>query len=137
QQYLNQKSAKYNEAKRLFIGLTDFDYKPGHTEHTFYKYWLASNDHASLANKNDTVLLDTYQPEEIHSQYIVQVARKDYTVIDYPSKVYGIPDAHEYIDGNQLLHLVIDIDVKQKPDPSDLKLSSLDNEKINREDLIS
>ena len=27
QQCLNQKSAEYNEAKRLFIGLTDLDYK--------------------------------------------------------------------------------------------------------------
>ncbi|CAG8806856.1 14606_t:CDS:1 [Racocetra persica] len=137
QQCLNQKSAKYNEAKRLFTGLTDLDYKPGHTEHIFYKYWLASNDRASSANKNDTALLDTYQPEEIHSQYIVRVARKGYTVIDYPSEVYGIPDAHECIDGNQPLHLVINIDARQKPDPSNLKLPSLDNEKINHEDLIS
>ena len=76
QQCLNQKSAEYNEAKRLFMGLTDLDYKLGHKEHTFYKYWLASNDHASSANGNDTALLDAYQPEEIHSQYIIRVAGK-------------------------------------------------------------
>ncbi|CAG8842373.1 35296_t:CDS:2, partial [Gigaspora margarita] len=68
QQYLNQKSAEYNEAKRLFIGLTDLDYKPGHKEHTFYKYWLTSNGHTSSFDRNDTALLDAYQPEEIYSQ---------------------------------------------------------------------
>ena len=65
QQCLNQKSAEYNEAKRFFIGLTDLDYKPGHREHTFYKYWLASSGDT---NKNDTAFLDAYRPEEIHSQ---------------------------------------------------------------------
>ncbi|CAG8684998.1 35629_t:CDS:1, partial [Racocetra persica] len=50
---------------------------------------------------------------------------------------YGIPDAYEYIDRNQPLHLVINIDARQKPDSSNLKLPSLDNEKINHEDLIS
>ena len=41
QQCLNQKSAEYNEAKRLFMGLTDLDYKPGHKEHTYYKYTVS------------------------------------------------------------------------------------------------
>ncbi|CAG8798147.1 11213_t:CDS:1, partial [Racocetra persica] len=72
QQWLNQKSAEYNEAKRFFIGLMDLNYKPGYRNHTYYKYLLASNDHASSANKNDTALLDAYQPEEIHFQYIVR-----------------------------------------------------------------
>ncbi|CAG8844475.1 38711_t:CDS:2, partial [Gigaspora margarita] len=54
--------------------LTDLNYKPGHKEHTFYKYWLASNGHT---DKNDTALLDAYQPEEIHSQYIIRMAGKD------------------------------------------------------------
>ena len=57
QQCLNQKSAGYNEAKQLFMSLTDFDYKPGHKEHTFYKYWLAFNSHT---DKNNTGLLDAY-----------------------------------------------------------------------------
>jgi len=78
QQCLNQKSAEYNEAKRLFMGLTDLDYKPGHKEHTFYKYWLASNGHT---DKNDTALLDAYRPEEIHSQYIIRMAEKGYTIL--------------------------------------------------------
>ena len=60
QQCLNQKSAEYNEAKRLFMGLTNLDYKPGHSEHTFYKYWLVSNSHISSFNRNDTALLDVY-----------------------------------------------------------------------------
>ncbi|CAG8810879.1 15301_t:CDS:2, partial [Racocetra persica] len=88
-------------------------------------------------NKNDTALLDAYQPEEIYSQYIIWTAEKGYIVIDYPSKVYRISDTHECIDGNQPLCLIIDIDTKQKPDPSDPKLPSLDSEKINHKDLIS
>src|SRR5438132_13567273 len=107
QQRLNQKLAEYNEAKIILKGLTDLDYKPGHREHTFYKYWLASNGHT---DKNDTALLDAYQPEEIHSQYIIRTAGKGYTVIDHPSEVYRIPDTHECIDGNQPLRLLIDID---------------------------
>ena len=135
QQCLNQKSAKYNEAKWLFMGLTDLDYKPSNKEHTFYKYWLASNGHA---DKNDTALLDAYQPEEIRSKYIIRVAGKGYTVIDHPSsEVYRIPDTHECIDGNQPLRLIIDIDARQKPDPVDSKLPSLDSKKITHGDLMS
>src|SRR6185369_1397303 len=134
QQCLNQKSAEYNEAKRLFMGLTDLDYKPGYKEHTFYKYWLASNGHI---DKNDTALLDAYQPEEIHSQYIIRMAEKGYTVIDHPSEVYRISDTHEYIDGNQPLRLIIDIDARQKSDPSNPELPSLDSKKITRGDLMS
>ncbi|CAG8849198.1 9710_t:CDS:2, partial [Gigaspora margarita] len=85
QQCLNQKSAEYNEAKRLFMGLTDLDYKPGHKEHTFYKYWLTSNGHTNSSDRNDTALLDAYQPEEIYSQYIIRMTGKGYTVIDYPN----------------------------------------------------
>ncbi|RIB11429.1 hypothetical protein C2G38_2203417 [Gigaspora rosea] len=100
QQCLNQKSAKYNKTKRLFMGLTDLDYKPGHKEHTFYKYWLASNGHTSSSDRNDTALLDAYQPKEIYSQ---------------------IPDTHECVDGNQPLRLIIDIDARQKSDPTNPK----------------
>ncbi|CAG8841723.1 35431_t:CDS:2, partial [Racocetra persica] len=92
---LNQKSAEYNEAKRLFTGLTDLDYKPGHREHIFYKYWLASR--------------------------LEEVTLKGYTVIDHPFEVYRISDTHEYIDSNQPLHLIIDIDARQKPDPTNPK----------------
>src|SRR5438128_4791368 len=134
QQCLNQKSAEYNEAKRLFMGLTDLDYKLGHKEHTFYKYWLASNGHT---DKNDTALLDAYRPEEIHSQYIIRMAGKGYKVIDHPTEVYRIPNTHECIDGNQPLRLIIDIDARQKPDPDNLNHPSLDSEKITREDLLS
>src|SRR2546421_3858918 len=92
QQCLNQKLAEYNEAKIILKGLTDLDYKPGHGEHTYYKYWLASNGHASSIDKNDTALLEAYQPEEIHSQYIIRVAGKGYTVIDHPLEVYKMPN---------------------------------------------
>ncbi|CAG8854672.1 106_t:CDS:2, partial [Gigaspora margarita] len=85
----------YNEAKRFFMGLTDLDYKPGHREYTFYKYWLGSNGHT---DKNNTALLDTYRPEEIYSQYIIWMS----------------------------LRLIIDIDARQKPDPTNSKVLSLD-----------
>jgi hypothetical protein len=85
QQRLNQKSAEYNEAKIILKGLTDLDYEPGHEEHMYYKYWLKSNGHANSDDRNDTALLEAYQPEEIHSQYIIRVAGKGYTVIDHPS----------------------------------------------------
>ncbi|CAG8780332.1 16181_t:CDS:1, partial [Racocetra persica] len=137
QQYLNQKSIEYNEAKKLFTGLTDLDYKAGHKEHIFYKYWFASNGHVSSSDKNETVLLEAYQPEEIHSQYIIRMAGKGYTVIDHPSEVYRIPDTHECIDGNQPLRLIIDIDARQKPDPSNSELPSLDSKKITHGDLMS
>ncbi|RGB22585.1 hypothetical protein C1646_677734 [Rhizophagus diaphanus] len=47
-----------------------------------------------------------------------------------------MPDAHEYIDGNLPLRLVLDIDARQKPDPMNPKLPSLDESKISREDLL-
>ncbi|CAG8486698.1 19453_t:CDS:1 [Racocetra persica] len=130
QQCLNQKSIEYNEAKKLFTGLTDLDYKAGHKEHTFYKYWLASNGYVSSSDKNETALLEVYQPEEIHSQYIIQMARKGYTVIDHPSEVYRIPDTYKYIDSNQPFHLIIDIDTRQKPDSTNSKVPFLDDKKI-------
>ncbi|CAG8813886.1 1289_t:CDS:1, partial [Gigaspora rosea] len=105
--------------------------------HTFYKYWLASNGHTSSFNKNNTAVLEPCQLEEIHSQYIIRVVVKGYIVIDHPSEVYRISDTHECINRNQPLHLIIDIDARQKPDPDNLKLPSLDSEKITREDLIS
>ncbi|RHZ50561.1 hypothetical protein Glove_495g15 [Diversispora epigaea] len=134
---LNQKLTKYNEAKLIFKGLTDLNYKPGHKEYTYYKYWLKSNGHANSIDKNDIALLDAYQLKEIHSQYIIQVAGKGYTVIDYSSEVYRMLNTHECIDGNQPLYLIIDIDTRQKPDPEDPKLLFLDSEKIIRKDLMS
>ncbi|RIB20581.1 hypothetical protein C2G38_2244492, partial [Gigaspora rosea] len=133
QQCLNQKSAKYNEAKMLFMGLTDLDYKPGHKEHTFYKYWLASNGHTSFSDRNDTVLLNAYQPEEIYSQYIIRIKEK-FALVNHPSEVYRIPDIHECVDGIQPLRLIIDIDARQKSDPTNPKVPSLDDKKITRED---
>ncbi|RHZ45577.1 hypothetical protein Glove_669g24 [Diversispora epigaea] len=127
QQCLNQKFIEYNEAKKLFTGLTDLNYKHDHRKHTFYKYWLASNGHA---NKNDTALLDAYQLEEIYSKYIIRVAEKGYTVIDHLTEVYRISDTHECIDGNQPLCLIIDIDARQKPDLSNPELLFLDDKKI-------
>ncbi|CAG8827502.1 29094_t:CDS:2, partial [Gigaspora margarita] len=83
QQCLNQQSAEYNEAKKLFI------------------------------------------------------AGKGYTVIDHLFEVYGIPNTHECIDGNQLLRLIINIDARQKLNPNNPELPFLDSEKITREDLLS
>ncbi|CAG8790033.1 25400_t:CDS:2, partial [Racocetra persica] len=84
QQYLNQKLAEYNKAKKLFIDLTDLNYKPGHRNHMYYKYLLSSN------NKNDTALLE---------------------------KSTSCP--------------ILDIDARQKPDPTNSELPSLDSEKIS------
>ncbi|CAG8772275.1 16775_t:CDS:1, partial [Racocetra persica] len=131
QQCLNQKLAKYNEAKKLFMSLTDLDYKPGHREHTYYKYLLSSD------NKNDTTLLEAYHPEEIYFQYIIRIEEKGFTLVEHPSKVYKILDSYEYIDRNQPLRPILDIDARQKPDPTNSELPSLDSEKISREDLMS
>ena len=76
-------------------------------------------------------------PEEIYSKYIVRVSGKGFTVVDHPSEVYGLPDAHECIDGNLPLRSVLDIDARQKPDPMNPELPSLDKYKITREDLLS
>ncbi|CAG8583292.1 2520_t:CDS:2, partial [Scutellospora calospora] len=54
---------------------------------------LASNGHT---DKNNTTLLDAYQPEEIHSQYVIRIARKDYIMINYLSEVYRISNTHKY-----------------------------------------
>ncbi|CAG8848817.1 442_t:CDS:1, partial [Racocetra persica] len=64
-----------------------------------------------------------------------RVAEKGFIVIDYPSEIYEISDTHECIDGNQLLYLIINIDTRQKPDSTNLKLPSLNSEKITRQDL--
>ncbi|CAG8480817.1 17706_t:CDS:10 [Cetraspora pellucida] len=143
QQYLNQKSAEYNEAKRFFIGLTDLNYKPGHRNHMYYKYLLASRPEEVIlkghghTDKNDTALLDVYRPEEISDEYIIRVAEQGFTVVDHPFQVYGLPDAHEYIDGNLALCLVLDIDMRQKLDPINPELPFLDRSKISHEDLLS
>src|SRR6266540_4866352 len=92
-----------NEAIRLFLGLADLDFEPGYNDLTYFQY--LSN------NKNDISLLGAYHPKEIFDKYIIQVSGKGFTVINHPSEVYGIPDAHECIDGNLPLRLILDIDV--------------------------
>ncbi|RGB26076.1 hypothetical protein C1646_770927 [Rhizophagus diaphanus] len=118
-----------NEAIRLFLGLADLDYEPSYNDHVYFQY--LSN------NKNDIFLLGAYHPEEIYSKYIIQVAEKGFTVVDYPSKVYGLPNIHECINGNLPLRLVLDIDARQYSDPMNPELPSLDKYKIIREDLLS
>ncbi|CAG8805040.1 6670_t:CDS:2 [Gigaspora margarita] len=118
-----------NEATRLFSGLADLDYKPGYNNHTYFQY--LSN------NKNDISLLGAYHPEEIFDKYIIQVAGKGFTVVNHPSEIYGIPDAHECIDGNLPFRLLLDIDARQKPDPINSGLPFLDTNKISRKDLLS
>ncbi|CAG8781504.1 8578_t:CDS:1, partial [Racocetra persica] len=78
-----------------------------------------------------------YRPEDIYSQYIIRIVGKEYTIIDHPTEVYRISDTHECIDGNQPLHLIIDIDARQKPDLTNPKVPSLDDKKITQEDLLS
>ena len=118
-----------NEATRLFSGLADLDFEPNYNNHIYFQY--LSN------NKNDISLLGAYHPEEIYSKYIVQVAEKGFTVVDHPSEVYGLPYTHECIDESLPLRLVLDIDARQKPDPMNPELPSLDGYKISREDLLS
>ncbi|CAG8851232.1 4947_t:CDS:2, partial [Gigaspora margarita] len=113
-----------NRATRLFSGLADLDYKPSYNNHTYFQY--LSN------NKNDISLLGAYHPKEIFDKYIIWVAGKGFIVVIHPSEIYRIPDAHECIDGNLPLCLVLDIDVRQKPDPINSGLSSLDTNKISR-----
>ena len=52
-----------NEATRLFSGLADLDYEPGHIDHIYFQYLSNSKD--------DVALLDTYHSEEIFDKYIV------------------------------------------------------------------
>ncbi|GES77048.1 hypothetical protein GLOIN_2v1482150 [Rhizophagus clarus] len=118
-----------NETTRLFFGLADLDFEPGYNYHVYFQY--LSN------NKNDISLLGAYHPEEIYLKYIIRVAGKGFTVVNHPSEVYEIPDAHECIDGNLPLRLVLDIDVRQNPDSMNPELSFLDKYKITREDLLS
>src|ERR1700752_2534602 len=88
QQRLNQKLAEYNEAKKLFIGLTDLNYKPSYRNYTYYKYLLSSD------NKNNTALLEAYHPEEIYFQYIIWIGEKGFTLVEHSSEVYKILDSH-------------------------------------------
>jgi hypothetical protein len=118
-----------NEAIRLFSGLADLNFKPGYIDYVYFQYLSNSKD--------DVTLLDTYHSKEIFDKYIVRVAGKGFTVVDYPSEVYGLPDAHECIDGNLPLRLVLDIDARQKSDPINPELPSLDGNKISHEDLLS
>ena len=73
-------------------------------------------------NKNDISLLEAYHPKEIFDKYIIRVSGKGFIVVNHPSEVYRIPDAHECIDGNLPLRLVLDIDARQKPDPMNPEL---------------
>jgi hypothetical protein len=118
-----------NEATRLFSGLADLNFEPGYIDHVYFQYLSNSKD--------DVALLDTYHSEEIFDKYIVRITGKGFTVVDHPSEVYGLPNAHECIDGNLPFRLVLDIDARQKPDPINPELPSLDGNKISREDLLS
>ncbi|CAG8840074.1 10633_t:CDS:1, partial [Racocetra persica] len=78
-----------------------------------------------------------YHPEEIYFQYIIRIEEKGFTLVEYPFEVYKILDSYEYINRNQPLRPILDIDARQKPDPTKSKLPSLNSEKISREDLMS
>jgi len=106
---LAQKNARpspsvINDATRLFSGLADLDFEPGYNNHVYFQY--LSN------NKNDISLLGAYHPEEIYSKYIVRVSEKGFTVVNYLSEIYGIPDAHKCIDRNLPLRLILDINAR-------------------------
>ncbi|CAG8468372.1 2120_t:CDS:2, partial [Racocetra persica] len=69
--------------------------------------------------------------DHMYFQYLSNILEKGFTVVDHPSEVYRIPDAHEYIDESLPLRLVLDIDARQKPDPMNPKYPSLDEYKIS------
>src|SRR2546423_716668 len=110
-----------NEATRLFSGLANLDFEPGYNDHVYFKYLFN--------NKNDISLLGAYHPEEIYSKYIIQVAKKNFTVVNHLSEIYEFPDTYECINGNLLLHLILNIDTRQYSDPMNPKLPSLDEYK--------
>ncbi|CAG8836262.1 21316_t:CDS:1, partial [Racocetra persica] len=62
---------------------------------------------------------------------------KGFILVEYPFKVYKILDSHECIDRNQPLRPILDIDARQKPNPTNSELPFLDSEKFSREDLMS
>ncbi|PKB94974.1 hypothetical protein RhiirA5_437641 [Rhizophagus irregularis] len=62
---------------------------------------------------------------------------KSFTVVNHPSEVYGLPDAHECIDGNLPFRLILDINTRQKSNPMNPELPFLDKYKITHEDLLS
>ncbi len=118
-----------NDATRLFSSLANLDYESDYNNHIYFQY--LSN------NKNDISLLEAYHPKEIFDKYIIRVSEKGFIVVNHPSEVYRISDAHECIDGNLSLHLVLDIDTRQKPDLMNPELPFLDKYKITRKDLLS
>src|SRR6266540_6490600 len=122
-------SKTINKAIRLFSGLSDLDFEPGYNDLIYFQY--LSN------NKNDISLLEAYHSKEIFDKYIIRVSGKGFTIVNHPSEVYGIPDAHECIDGNLSFRLILDIDARQKSDPMNPELPFLDKYKITREDLLS
>src|SRR5215216_4724258 len=113
-----------NEAIRLFSGVADLDFELGYNDHTYFQHLLVYNTRENVA------LLEAYHPEEIVSKYIIRVAGSGFILIDHHSEVYGIPDAYECIDGNLPLRFVLDIDAKQKPNPTNPKLPFLDGYKF-------
>ncbi|GES82553.1 hypothetical protein GLOIN_2v1770212 [Rhizophagus clarus] len=103
-----------------------------------YPFFVYSPEPFYLSVQNYEVPIDgAYHPKEIYLKYIIRVAGKGFTVVNHPSEVYGISDAHECIDGNLPLHLVLDIDARQNPDSMNPELPFLDKYKITREDLLS
>src|SRR3954447_11920771 len=120
---------KINEATRLFSSLANLNFEPGYNDHVYFQYLYN--------NKNDISFLGAYHLEEIFDKYIIQVSEKDFTVVNHPFEVYGLPDAHECIDGNLILRLVLNINARQKSDSMNPELPFLDKYKITREDLLS
>src|SRR3954447_4697967 len=120
---------KINEATRLFSSLANLNFEPGYNDHVYFQYLYN--------NKNDISFLGAYHLEEIFDKYIIQVSKKDFTVVNHPFEVYGLPDAHECIDGNLPLHLVLNINAKQYFYPINPKFPFLDEYKISCENLLS
>ncbi|RIA87449.1 hypothetical protein C1645_827777 [Glomus cerebriforme] len=99
------------------------------THRNFGQFWTVQN--CPIEKSNWTSPKPTTELED------QRLSGKGFTVDNHPFEVYGIPDAHECIDGNLPLRLVLDIDVRQKPDPMNPELPFLDKYKITREDLLS
>ncbi|CAG8586234.1 608_t:CDS:1 [Cetraspora pellucida] len=121
--------SEINKATRLFSDLANLNYEFSYNDYIYFQY---------LSNSKDNVtLLDTYYFNKIFDKYIIWVADKKFTVVNHPSEVYRIPDIHKCIDKNLPLHLILDIDMSQKPDLINSKHPSLDGYKISHENLLS
>ncbi|CAG8554560.1 3024_t:CDS:2, partial [Cetraspora pellucida] len=90
----------------------------------FSKNYLLPNYGA----KEGISLLDAYKRDELANRMVIHMEQgeyKKYSVIDNISEVYGLSGIHKYINGQQPLRTVIDIDASRE---------YMESEKVNARD---